>query len=755
MGFGDIQGINVSKASMSYKSNDISVDTVQTSELNTNQVVQTNAPTYNANALNTSQVEELDLSFETNTMNDDPLNYVPEPKPEPVAEPVEEYQEPTPEPEPEPEEKEEKSFWATVGNYGIGFLEGIVNWGEKVNDVIKLGGAELVGFVGDTVTGKNLRESVVEDTKADIAEDDSKFIFDEVYDHVDWDEKSYASDQVRSAGNISGEVATNIAVAWAGGSIASGAGGAAEGTVAAANTFKTGRNVAIIGNSMVTGLGEGEEEVFRDGGTVEQAIGTGLFRGSVKTGQYLIGAEINGYMPFDSAVGNAAVHITLDTADGAAGAFVDPIGGLIYKDGVYDDNGNYVAFTDDDTIFDKYGAVFEESGGWKNVGTQAAVGGAMSTASEVTGIAGSFRKKTNVDIDVSNNKTGLDVDVDNAAKDADINIDNAAKDMDVDLDDAVKDVDADFENTAKNADDSTVAINTADRINDAKIAGELVSKEGIELTDDFTYADLKNYMDGLTAHDKMVLADETGWITHPEYGYGLITEENIDKYLTVDVVGNRAVLNLTWPEGGGYDVTTIKSVADLPDTIEISRIGGTGGTAFGIGKIDADGEVTLGKAVYDSNGNFQKFEYPDNSSYATASQRSIPKESGSQTIGRVEIFDVKSYKTAVDIVTGEGTNATKISSLVKALNIDDTVAEDLIKSYNYQLSNPEVSGKDSISNVLSFSGKNVDGKYGYYGTADTVFGLEGGSGQMNTVFNEQSMIDSGIITVTDEKCQFN
>lgn len=209
------------------------------------------------------------------------------------------------------------------------------------------------------------------------------------------------------------------------------------------------------------------------------------------------------------------------------------------------------------------------------------------------------------------------------------------------------------------------------------------------------------------------------WVVN---GYDLITPDNAKDFVKMytNAAGETA-FNLEWPKYGGYEPKTISSIDDLSGKIHVSRDGGDGGYTMGIGK-NADG------------------------TYANNSQRAIPKSSAEVNTG---VFDADLYKSTVDIVTGEGSDISKIGQLVD-LGIDDDIAEDLLKDYKNWLTRPEIVGENNISDGIALTGHSIESKYGYYGeAAEWIVGdvkMIGGAGQMNTVYSWGTLKESGIIS---------
>ena len=74
----------------------------------------------------------------------------------------------------------------------------------------------------------------------------------------------------------------------------------------------------------------------------------------------------------------------------------------------------------------------------------------------------------------------------------------------------------------------------------------------------------------------------------------------------------------------------------------------------------------------------------------------------------------------------------------------------MIKDYKNWLTRPEIAGKNNIREGFELAGKSIETKYGYYGNAEewTVgnIHMEGGAGQMNTVYSWGTRKESGIIS---------
>ena len=300
---------------------------------------------------------------------------------------------------------------ATVSNVCTSAVEGVAKFGEAVVDTAALAGTGILSLGTVLVEGVMSIPDVIENgvsgfdfsfteymydqTRNFISKDHAGGFFDFYYNETDlgkWiKDNSYASETIRSVASGIGYTVGVIVLAM-------GTGGtslAAESVTLAAPTAATMGMSAIAG-----GIGKGAETAYQSGADVQEgaeaALATGLWEGT----QFYLGGKINGLSPFTSTAGNIGLRVGLDTIDGGAEGFVQPFISSIYEKGYYDENGNYIEFTDDYTFFDRYGEMWDDQGGWKQVGTHAAIGGIVSAGSEMAGYY--VNKKSLKNIDTSN-----------------------------------------------------------------------------------------------------------------------------------------------------------------------------------------------------------------------------------------------------------------------------------------------------------------------------------------------------------------
>ena len=210
----------------------------------------------------------------------------------------------------------------------------------------------------------------------------------------EWFKSTGAVYQVANGiGYVAGVVILTIVTFGAGGA-AVGAGSAATG---AATTAVTAGQTAIIAGT--AGFGRGAETAWSQGAT----LGEGLLYGGLNAGweglQFYVGAKIGapgGYgdqiasrlLSQGASAGTRALvtsgtRIVLDSVDGGIEGFVQPLLQTVYADGYYDDAGNFIEFTENDGLFTRAGALFDDMGGWNNVLIQTAIGGGGSALGEL------------------------------------------------------------------------------------------------------------------------------------------------------------------------------------------------------------------------------------------------------------------------------------------------------------------------------------------------------------------------------------
>ena len=266
-----------------------------------------------------------------------------------------------------------------LGQWIVGKITGNENW----NSATKAMWGGVMDFVGTTHV-KNWSKAFFEKTAVGQWLDANAF---------GWFKSTGAAYQVANGlGYVAGVVILTIVTFGAGGAAV----GASSAATGAATTAVTAGQTALIAGT--AGFGRGAETAWSQGAS----LGEGLTYATLNAGweglQFYVGAKIGapgGYgdkvasvlLKEGTSAGTRALvtsgtRVILDAADGGVEGFVQPLLQSVYADGYYDDAGNFVEFTDQDGIFTRANALFDDMGGWKNVGIQAAIGGGGSLIGE-------------------------------------------------------------------------------------------------------------------------------------------------------------------------------------------------------------------------------------------------------------------------------------------------------------------------------------------------------------------------------------
>ena len=301
---------------------------------------------------------------------------------------------------------------ADVGAAGLGVVEGVGEFLETGADLLDMGATAIfsvftLGY--DVITGENTTEKMWEETKARVSEKKVESAFNHFYNETELGQaiknNAYGFETVRSIGKGIGYSAGIIALNVFTGGLASGAG------ILSAGSVGVGQLAATAG---VMAISSGSEEAWADGATLGEGLVYGLANGAWESAQWAIGAkigQIGGWGDkiatnvLKSAGKGSLTRIGLDTVDSGLEGFVQPALTMIYKD------------YEGETFAEKYNKAFETSGGWKNVLTQASLGGLMSSAGERMDARKLLKsKETDAKIE-SKSKTKTDVEIEKLSTD--------------------------------------------------------------------------------------------------------------------------------------------------------------------------------------------------------------------------------------------------------------------------------------------------------------------------------------------------
>ena len=267
-----------------------------------------------------------------------------------------------------------KGVTGTALTAATGLVEGVGDFFETGADLLDLGRAIILT---PFLLGNNDKlQEMWNDTKARVQEKKVENAFDNFYSNTALGQymknNAYGFDMTRGIskglGYTAGIIGLNVV-----------SGGLASGGIGAAGSISAGSLGATAG---VLGFANGTEEAWADGASLAKGLKYGVAAGAWEGAQWYAGARINqiGGLGdqiaegiFKGAKQGVGVRIGLDTLTAGLDAFARPGLSMIYKD------------YDGATTLEKYQTAFQAAGGWKNVATQAAIGGLASAFSERIG----------------------------------------------------------------------------------------------------------------------------------------------------------------------------------------------------------------------------------------------------------------------------------------------------------------------------------------------------------------------------------
>ncbi len=257
------------------------------------------------------------------------------------------------------------SVVSTAGVFALGAAEGLAKIAETGADLVDMGFTTLTSIftgIGDLINGTDNTRKMWEATKARVAENRTKSIFDSLYQNSPILKRMYDNSlidgaKVRQVGNGLGRIVGIGAIGFATGGV----------------------GMAAAGGLM--GFGTGTEEAWSQGGTLEQGLTYGLASGAWEFGKWYVGAGISklgggvGTLSkasslFKSNTG-AVLRVGLSSLDGASEGLVRPALTTIYKD------------YGGENFLDNAHRAFDAAGGWGNVAINAGMAAVAATAGEV------------------------------------------------------------------------------------------------------------------------------------------------------------------------------------------------------------------------------------------------------------------------------------------------------------------------------------------------------------------------------------
>lgn len=273
---------------------------------------------------------------------------------------------------------------ATVLTAVGGAAEGFLSKGENVVDAALIAGTatltssapvaliDLIQKGYSKISGKEvepLSDKIWDSTKAFVAKDHVKTMFNDFYENNSYGQwiknNAIGFDVVRNFSAGIGGMTFNFTV-----------------------SALTGGTIPPSAVAAVTDFGAGTAQAWAEGASTEAGMVYGMGHAAIGYITYASGEKTK-------LIKNPFVRAGVDGGINTAGEGIDEILKIAtYKKGYTNKEGEYVEFTDDDNIFDRVGRVYEESGGYKNVVTQFALGAARSYVGEkITDGVGKFTNK--------------------------------------------------------------------------------------------------------------------------------------------------------------------------------------------------------------------------------------------------------------------------------------------------------------------------------------------------------------------------
>lgn len=327
---------------------------------------------------------------------------------------------------------------------GVGqFGEAIFDFGVILSSIQSTSAfvtSDIISYGISAITGSEFKSKTLQmwnGTQGFVAKEHITTWVDEWYENNfigSWiNENAYLFEPIRQVGSgvgyTAGVVLLTVLTAGVGGAAVGGGAAAASGGAAAAGSAATSATVTSAQLAMTAtaaGIGKGTESAWADGAGIVEGLAAGTASGVWEGIQWYLGGKINSFNPVkgtgvDVKVVNSLARVVLDSIDGAAEGIAQPLIQTMYKDGYYDENGNYIAFNSKDGILKRFYETFDDNGGASSIATNAVIGGIGSTIGEIFDLGRFLKdKKTKNNVNEST-KTQNDI----SQKDFEINkIDN-------------------------------------------------------------------------------------------------------------------------------------------------------------------------------------------------------------------------------------------------------------------------------------------------------------------------------------------
>ena len=321
-----------------------------------------------------------------------------------------------------------KTTAATIGVSTASIFEGVLQFAEAIVDFAAITGTAALSIetvkvdaaqaIYGIITGNewsSLTKKMWNETKGFVANKYVSSVYDSYYQNTipgKWlKENALGFDIVRKVGSGLGYTAGIVLltiVTFGAGSVAA-AGGTVTATSAAAATTTT--QMAVTATA--AGIGRETQDAWADGADTVEGLVSGTLGGLFEGAQFYIGGKISGLKLFGpdgiiksigskeigTKIVNGLARVILDGFDGGIEEIVKPFIKSIYKDSYYDENGNYVEFSDDDSMIDRYSEIFDDNGGWTSVLTQTVTGAGFSLLGELFDLRKYFKNDDKIKVD--------------------------------------------------------------------------------------------------------------------------------------------------------------------------------------------------------------------------------------------------------------------------------------------------------------------------------------------------------------------
>lgn len=260
-----------------------------------------------------------------------------------------------------------------VGLGAVGFVESAADAGliasTTMNTPVYLL-CDGVGFIYSKITGNeynSLTKAAWNNTKTFVATNYTSKLSDLIYDETAYGNylhNSYSYENVKDISYGVGETGAIVAASLLTCGVAGvGAGAGAAGTAAVSTGASQAMTTALTAFGAINNFGKGGQEAYADGASTLSGLAYATAKGIQGGAEWYLGGTMSNFNSFNKIGANIATRVGFDIVDGGSAPIIDSALKGIYNDKTYAEN-------------------FQETGGWKAVGTSALVATIGSTAGE-------------------------------------------------------------------------------------------------------------------------------------------------------------------------------------------------------------------------------------------------------------------------------------------------------------------------------------------------------------------------------------